>query len=482
MAEKSIRKNAAFNVMKTAMSMLFPLITFPYASRILSPEGIGKVNFANSIVAYFTLISGLGIEFYGIREGAKVRHDKDKLSKLTMELFLLNLISTVVSYGLFAISLIFVPKLFDYRLLLLVCSSTIVFSPLSLHWLYGALEEYKFVAIRSMAIQLVSLVFLFVFVRTQDDYVIYACMTVISAVGANVCNLIHARKFVSVRVKEKLNIVQHVKPVMFFFGSALAVSVFSMLDTSMLGFLTDDAQVGYYSAATKLVRMIRDLFPAVFTTLLAKLSIESASDSKTELQSVIEKTLNFIMALSFPIIAGLLIFGEPVLLLLSGEKYIPAIPTLNILIPMILFSAWSGFLGGGTMLSSPGKEGLYLLCEVSGAVLNVCLNFLMIPFWKSFGAGFATLLTEFAFAIIFTCVNRKNIFFARLAVPFFQYLASTVLMAVVCYLINMFVSFIPVKLVCGIGAGIASYFVCLVLLRNSYAKSMVEFVLKKIRK
>ena len=93
MAEKSIRKNAAFNVMKTAMSMLFPLITFPYASRILSPEGIGKVNFANSIVAYFTLIAGLGIEFYGIREGAKVRHDKDKLSKLTMELFLLNLIS-----------------------------------------------------------------------------------------------------------------------------------------------------------------------------------------------------------------------------------------------------------------------------------------------------------------------------------------------------------------------------------------------------
>ena len=107
MAEKSIRKNAAFNVMKTAMSMLFPLITFPYASRILSPEGIGKVNFANSIVAYFTLIAGLGIEFYGIREGARVRHDKDKLSKLTMELFLLNLISTVISYGLFAISLIF---------------------------------------------------------------------------------------------------------------------------------------------------------------------------------------------------------------------------------------------------------------------------------------------------------------------------------------------------------------------------------------
>ncbi len=478
MAEKSIRKNAAFNVMKTAMSMLFPLITFPYASRILSPEGIGKVNFANSIVAYFTLIAGLGIEFYGIREGAKVRHDKDKLSKLTMELFILNLISTVISYGLFAISLIFVPKLFDYRLLLLVCSSTIVFSPLSLHWLYGALEEYKFVAIRSMAIQLLSLVFLFVFVRTQNDYFIYACMTVISAVGANVCNLIHARKF----VKEKLNIAQHVKPVMFFFGSALAVSVFSMLDTSMLGFLTDDAQVGYYSAATKLVRMIRDLFPAVFTTLLAKLSIESASDSKTELQSVIEKTLNFIMALAFPIIAGLLIFGEPVLLLLSGEKYIPAIPTLNILIPMILFSAWSGFLGGGTMLSSPGKESLYLLCEVSGAVLNVCLNFLMIPFWKSFGAGFATLLTEFAFAIIFTFVNRKNIFFARLAVPFFQYLVSTVLMAAVCYLINKFVSFIPIKLVCGIGAGIVSYFVCLVLLGNCYAKSMVEFVRSKIRK
>ena len=163
MPAKSIKKNAVFNVIKTLMSMIFPLITFPYASRILLPEGIGKVNFANSIVSYFSLLAGLGIGTYGIREAAKVRNDKIKLNKLVTELLLINLISTVVSYILFFISIVFVPKFFEYRALLLISGTTIIFSTIGINWLYQALEEYQFIAVRSVLFQALSIVFLFVF-------------------------------------------------------------------------------------------------------------------------------------------------------------------------------------------------------------------------------------------------------------------------------------------------------------------------------
>ena len=115
MAQKSLKKNAFINVIKTFMSLVFPLITFPYASRILLPTGLGKVNFALSVISYFTLISSLGIENYGIREAAKLRDDKQKLSQFSKEIFLINIISTIIAYILLIIAILFVSKLFEYR-------------------------------------------------------------------------------------------------------------------------------------------------------------------------------------------------------------------------------------------------------------------------------------------------------------------------------------------------------------------------------
>lgn len=483
MPEKSLKRNAFLNVLRTIMSLFFPLITFPYASRILLPEGIGKVNFSNSIVSYFGVIASLGIGTYGIREAAKLRHDKILLSQFTIELFTLNIISTIIAYVLLFCTIFFVPKFSDYKSLLYICSTTILFTTMGIDWLYGALEEYGYIAFRSVLFQIISIILLFLLVKTKDDYIQYASIGVISSVGANICNIIHARKYLTFNSLRRLNIQQHVKPVLVFFGSTLAISVFTILDTSMLGFLSTNTEVGYYTAATKLIRMVRDMFPAIFTVLSARLSIYAETKEQTnKFNTLIEKMLNFIMLLGFPIIAGLYLLAKPIISILSGTAFLPAVPTMYVMVPVILFSSIAGFLGG-SVLNSLNKERLYLQCVITGAIINFSLNFILIKPLGAFGAGTATIITEFLLMSLYIIITRKEINFKILYKPFCQYLLSIICMTVCLIPLklllhsNIFqIIFIPIT-------GCCIYGVCLLLLKNEFIITLINsFKIKLNRK
>ena len=181
------------------MGFLFPLITFPYSSRVIGPVGIGKVNFAASIISYFSIIASLGISTYAIREAAKVRDDKTALSKFSKEIFTINAITTLIAYALFFTALFCIPKFNEYRILLCISSSTILFTTIGMDWLYNALEEYAYITIRSIAFQIASIVLLYAFVHTPEDYIIYGGITVFASVGSNILNFIHSRKYISFR-------------------------------------------------------------------------------------------------------------------------------------------------------------------------------------------------------------------------------------------------------------------------------------------
>ena len=178
--QKSLKKNALFSSIKSVMNIIFPIISFPYASRILLPEGIGSVNVANSIIEYFLLIADLGIGTYAAREAARIRDNKYELSKLTREILFFNFITTTIAYLLLIISLLFINRLSDYRLLLIICSTKILFSTIGIGWLYTAQEDYGYITIRHIAFQIISLILLFTLVKSKEDYLIYAGIGVFS--------------------------------------------------------------------------------------------------------------------------------------------------------------------------------------------------------------------------------------------------------------------------------------------------------------
>ena len=141
--QKSLAINFIMNAILTMSSFIFPLITFPYVSRLLLPEGTGKVSFATSVVSYFAMFGQLGIPVYGIRACAIVRDDKEKLSRTVHELFFINLIMSFISYGILLVGIVNVPRLWQDKELFLIISLTIIFNMVGMEWLYKALEKAK---------------------------------------------------------------------------------------------------------------------------------------------------------------------------------------------------------------------------------------------------------------------------------------------------------------------------------------------------
>ena len=191
----SLKLNIAMNMILTISSFVFPLITFPYVSRVLGPESLGKVSWAASVIAYFNLFAQLGIPTYGIRACAEVRDDRTELSRTVREILFINLIMTAASYILLALGIFMIPKLRAEKTLFVIVGSTIILSAAGMEWMYRGLEQYTYITLRSLLFKLISVAAMFLLVHAPEDYVVYGAVTVLAASASNLCNLFYAGKF-----------------------------------------------------------------------------------------------------------------------------------------------------------------------------------------------------------------------------------------------------------------------------------------------
>ena len=473
MKEKSLKLNAVLNITKQCMNLLFPLITFPYSSRILNADGIGKVNFALSIVSYFSLLAGLGIGRYATREAAKIRDDRLLLSKFTKEIVTINFSTTVISYLLFFIALFAVPRFSEYRALLCICSSTILFSTFGMEWLYNAKEEYVYTTVRGMCFQVLSLILLFVLVKTKDDYVKYASINVISSVGSNILNFINIRKLVDFRIRVEREIKKHFRPILILFASTVAVSLYNELDKTMIGFLANDEQVGYYSASTKITKLVIALITAVLTVISPRLS-NYAETNKEKFFELLEKTFNIILMLSLPFMFGLIVMARPLTLLFCGENFEPSVRIMQIMSVIIFMIPLATFCS--TQIFIPLRKDKYTFYPVLvGAIVNAIFNVVLILKFGGLGAGIATVIAESSVTFAsFVLVKKSGISLGKLFSLFYQYIISSLLMGITVYFImkkfndSYFFMFVDILI------GIIVYFLVLFLLKNKYVWQIVK--------
>lgn len=460
----SLKKNAALNMTKTVMSVIFPLITFPYSSRILGPACIGKVNFAQSIVSYFSLVAGLGIGTYAVREAAKIRNEKRQLSVFIKEVFSINMISTAAAYSLFALAFFCVPLFKDYRALLCVCASSILFSTLGMDYLYTALEEFKYITVRSIAFQFLSLILLFTLVHSPDDYLKYAGVSVISSVGSNLLNFFHARRFIDFKVHIE-NLKKHLKSVFTMFAMSAAVSIYTVLDTTMLGFLKGDEAVGFYSAATKLNKIVLMLITAATSVLLPRLSFY-AEKNKAEFFNLSNKALKFVIMFSVPCAAGLFVLSEPVVLLFSGAQFLPAVPVMKIMNAVIVLIGISGVIGIQIFMSV-NKERYTLFSVLLGAAVNFTLNMIFIPRYGAAGAAAATVCAEFSVTALQVFLARKYFDHKKVILHTAKVLFSSLVMFCAVFFISEIFNSSKLKIIFGVLSGFLIYSLCMFFLKNS---------------
>lgn len=479
--QKSLKINAILNITKTLMGLVFPLITFPYASRILMPEGLGKVNFALSIISYFAIISSLGIENYGIREAAKLRDDKIQLSKFSKEIFMINMISTIVAYALLAVAIIFIPKFLEYIRLLIVSSATILFTTLGMNWLYSAVEDYLYITIRSIIFQVISLILLFLLVHSKDDYVKYAAISVVSNVGSNILNFVHSRKYISFKIDKPLKFKKHLKPIMVLFAMAVAVKIYTVLDTTMIGFLKNDYEVGIYTAATKINKIVLSLVVSIGTVLLPRLSYYSSMEDKTEFYKLAYKGFDILLLIALPSAVGLSLLSTSIVHLLSGNGYEAAILPMRIMNPIIVVIGLSNFIGI-QMFMPLNKEKWILYSVLVGAVVNFFINLFLIPIYGSVGASIATLCAEITVTLTQLILLRRFPKINKIAKSLIKYFLNSVVMGVFVYACVRFISVEWVELVIGVIVGVVVYILILVIEKNELIYEVLTSIKNKIKK
>ena len=271
----SVTFNFIMNFILTASSVIFPLITFPYISRILLPVGTGKVASALAVVNYFSMVSMLGIPTYGIRACAQVRDDKEKLSRTVQEILILNCAMTLLVYIVFGISLYTVPKFAEDRTLLFVMRSAIILNVIGVNWLYSALEEYAYITAASLIFKVIAVSGMFLLVHKKEDYIIYGALTVTSNIGSYVINFLRLGKYISLKPMGSYNLKRHIKPVGVFCAMTVANSIYTNLDTVMLKFISGDEQTGYYNAAVYVKTALVSLVISLGTVLLPLLIVRS---------------------------------------------------------------------------------------------------------------------------------------------------------------------------------------------------------------
>ena len=391
--DSGINKNVIFNTIKSAFSIIYPLIAFPYISRVLMTDNVGKVNFGSSVISYFSLIASLGVTTYAVRECSKVRDDREQLGKTAGEILSINLVSTAIAYLALIVVLIFAEPLENYRLLICIQSASILFTTLGADWLNTAMEDFKFIALRTVFMQIVSLFLMFIFVRKQEDYILFAIISVVASSGANVVNIFYRRKYCETRLTWKMGIRRHLAPILLLFSLILSQTIYTNSDMTILGLVKGDYQVGLYSTSVKIYNLVNTMVASIAWVVMPQLSAGFARKDYKEINRLLKYSMNFILVLGIPCVCGIEIIAPQLIHVIAGEAYVDAALSLRLLGIALMCSFISGWIGNMTMLPA-GKEKICLWSSVVSAMVNIVLNLILIPKWGLNAAAFTTALSE----------------------------------------------------------------------------------------
>ena len=408
--KKSLKNNAILNGVKQACSILFPMITFPYVSRTLGASNYGKVGFSESIVSYVAMIAGLGISSYAIREGAMLRDDTRKLKKTVNEIFTINCISLLFSFLVLFLSLLSVKKLEGYTWIILIYSLTVVFQTLGRDWLNSIYEDFEYTTIRYIVCQLVSMLLLFLLVRSREDFGIYPFVAISGIIAAEILNIIHIyhRYGIKLRISKIKDSLKHLKPIMIMFGTSVAMYIYINSDTTIIGFFMSDKDVGYYSVSVKIYMLVKGFFNAFLLVAVPRFSKELSEGQEDKVKEQLSTMISALVLFLLPAMAGLCCLSGGVIELFAGKEYLAGITSLRILSIALICATAACFYICDIMIVRKQEKSVFYATLIS-AVVNIVGNLIFIPVFGINAAAGTTFLSELIM-LIWGIVKTKEFF------------------------------------------------------------------------
>lgn len=476
---QSVKVNYILNLINTGTQMLFPLITFPYVCRVIEADGIGQINFFQSIISYISLFTCLGIPMYAIREIARDRSDVVQMNRTAMEILLLHSMLTLVGYAIVAILCLTVPQIQVNIPLFLILSLTIFFTAIGCEWFYQGIEDFKYITIRGLIIKTVSVVLLFIFVKSKTDLLYYGCYTVFGVLGGNIFNFFRLRKYIHREniIFSEIHIKRHVKPVLKVFSFSVVTSIYLQLNTVLLGFLKNALAVGYFAAATKVMQMLLTMSACLGSVMMPRASHLIAENKEDEFNRLIQKSYDFTLAIALPMTIGLIFCAPSLITALCGVKFEHSILPSQIIAPIILMVAISNVFGI-QVLFPKGKINIVTLCCGIGAVADLILNLCLIPFFSYIGTSIAYLGAEVATTVSMYFIGRRYIPIIYFKKSHLTYALGCIVMAFVLYGICLLqLPTLTILLLQGC-CGVLAYFIILCICKDE----MLVQILSKIKR
>lgn len=412
-----IKKNFLYNSILTTANYIFPILVFPYVSRVLGVTNIGICNFVDSIVQNFILISMLGIPIVGIREIVVAKRDRIRLNRIFSSIFYINALLTAVAVIILLCCTFFIKDLFQYKELMFVGVFKLIGNFLMIEWFFKGLEDFKYITIRSLVVRSLYVVSVFLIVKTKEDYIIYYILTSSVFVVNAVTNLFYSKKFVSITFSA-LPFKAVMKPIGILGIYMIFTSFYTSFNTSFLGIVTDPTQVGYFTTATKLYAIILALFSAFTTVMLPRMTDIIEGGNTDEFKGLLAKCSRLFFSIIIPIVCFVLIYAGDIILLIAGPGYSGAVLPMRIcMIVMLIVGYEQVIIIQGLMPLKRDKS--ILINSIVGGCTALALCLLFIPYLKAIGASLVWLGSEIATAISASIFIKKYIGFKFPAREFF---------------------------------------------------------------
>lgn len=402
-----VRKNFAYNLVLTFFNFLFPLITYPYVTRVLGAENIGICNFVDNLINYALILSTLGISVYGVREIARQGNDREKCAEVFSSLFSINCILSAAVIVILCVLTFCVPFFFPYKSYLLVGVGKIIFNLFLIEWFFQGIQEFKFITLRSVGVRFLYVVAVLLLVRDKSDTLMYfALMCATTAVGG-VLDWIYAGKFVRFSFSS-IRLGVYFIPVLVFGVYSVLTAMYTSFNTVYLGLVSNDTQVGYFGVATKLHTVLMAVFTAFTTVMVPRVSYLLKQGEMSHLQNITDRIFSALCAVAIPLVIYCLFFAEDIVFLIAGDGYQGAVPAFRIIVFLLLVIAVEQIVISQFLLSSDSNKGVIIVCSV-GAVVGLGVNLLLTSHIGAIGSAVSWGLSELAVLIAGLVLVKKNI-------------------------------------------------------------------------
>lgn len=471
--KNTIVKNYLYNAVYQIFSILAPLITMPYVSRVLGATGIGSFSYTESIASYFILFGALGGNLYGQREVAYVQDDPDRRTLVFKEIITFRIITVLAATIIYIITFC---RTGQYKNFFLILILEVMSSGVDVSWFFQGVQDFKKPVMRNIIIKFLSIVLIFLLVKSEHDTNRYTLCYALPVFISNLSLWFYLPNYITKVKPKKIITFKHLIPLLTLFIPQVATEVYTVLDKTMIGVLSSDIrQVAFYEQAQKMIKVFVALITALGIVMLPKISHLFAEGKVGEIKERIINSFQFVFFLGFPLMFGIIRISYNFVPLFYGSGYTEVILLMIIMSPIILIIGISNVIGKQYLLPTK-KQKAYTISVVVGAISNFTLNLCLIPKFNALGASIATVLAEMIVTLVQFAFIHKEFSLVSILRLSVKYLLIGIVMYISIYFVDSLIDSPFISIICEVIIGAIIYIGILLLLKDKIIYKAFSFI------